>query len=99
MRLGYHAVLFAIFALLISQSELPAYSNSLVPEGYRILTIRVDEATLRLAYVQPSRSVSVTLVRKSNNTNRQAISRVLVPNARVAAVGANSDKIHTVSLL
>ena len=65
-----------------------------IPEGYRAMTVKVDDAAGISGFIQPGALVDVVVVidPKENNSNQDPISKIVLQNIKVLANGQNIDK-------
>jgi pilus assembly protein CpaB len=68
--------------------------TALIPEGYRAMTVKVDDASGVSGFLQPGAIVDVVVVidPKENSINQDPISKVVLQNVRVLANAQNMDK-------
>jgi len=68
--------------------------TALIPEGYRAMTVKVDDASGVSGFIQPGTIVDVVVVidPKENSINQDPISKVVLQNIRVLANAQNIDK-------
>ena len=68
--------------------------TALIPEGYRAMTVKVDDASGVSGFIQPGAIVDVVVVidPKENSINQDPISKVVLQNIRVLANAQNIDK-------
>ena len=65
-----------------------------IPEGYRAMTVKVDDAAGISGFIQPGALVDVVVVidPKENSSNQDPISKIVLQNIKVLANGQNMDK-------
>jgi pilus assembly protein CpaB len=68
--------------------------TALIPEGYRAMTVKVDDAAGVSGFIQPGTLVDVVVVidPKENSTNQDPISKVVLQNIKVLANAQNIDR-------
>lgn len=68
--------------------------TAIIPEGYRAMTVKVDDASGVSGFIQPGAIVDVVVVidPKENSVNQDPISKVVLQNIRVLANAQNMDK-------
>lgn len=68
--------------------------SALIPEGYRAMTVKVDDAAGVSGFIQPGTIVDVVVVidPKENGINQDPISKVVLQNIKVLANAQNIDK-------
>lgn len=68
--------------------------TAIIPEGYRAMTVKVDDASGVSGFLQPGAVVDVVVVidPKENSINQDPISKVVLQNVRVLANAQNMDK-------
>jgi pilus assembly protein CpaB len=68
--------------------------TAIIPEGYRAMTVKVDDASGVSGFIQPGAIVDVVVVidPKENNINQDPISKVVLQNIKVLANAQNMDK-------
>ena len=68
--------------------------TAIIPEGYRAMTVKVDDASGVSGFLQPGAIVDVVVVidPKENSINQDPISKVVLQNVRVLANAQNLDK-------
>lgn len=68
--------------------------TALIPEGYRAMTVKVDDAAGVSGFIQPGTLVDVVVVidPKENSINQDPISKVVLQNIKVLANAQNMDK-------
>ena len=68
--------------------------TAIIPEGYRAMTVKVDDASGVSGFLQPGAIVDVVVVidPKENSINQDPISKVVLQNVRVLANAQNMDK-------
>lgn len=67
--------------------------SSVIPEGYRAMTVKVDDAAGISGFIQPGASVDVVVVINPADkaTTQDPISKIVLQNIRVLANGQNID--------
>lgn len=67
---------------------------SVIPEGYRAMTIRVDDAVGVSGFIMPGTLVDVVVVIQppKGSANEERISKIVLQNIKVLASGQNIDK-------
>jgi pilus assembly protein CpaB len=64
-----------------------------IPEGYRAMTVKVDDAAGISGFIQPGALVDVVVViDPKENSNQDPISKIVLQNIKVLANGQNMDK-------
>src|SRR5205085_2503199 len=68
--------------------------SATIPEGYRAMTVKVDDASGVSGFIQPGAIVDVVVVidPKENSINQDPISKVVLQNIKVLANAQNMDK-------
>lgn len=68
--------------------------TALIPEGYRAMTVKVDDASGVSGFIQPGAVVDIVVVidPKENSINQDPISKVVLQNIKVLANAQNLDK-------
>jgi pilus assembly protein CpaB len=68
--------------------------SAVIPEGYRAMTVKVDDAAGISGFIQPGATVDVVVVINPPDkaTNQDPISKIVLQNIRVLANGQNIDK-------
>jgi pilus assembly protein CpaB len=68
--------------------------TAIIPEGYRAMTVKVDDASGVSGFIQPGAIVDVVVVidPKENSINQDPISKVVLQNIKVLANAQNMDK-------
>lgn len=68
--------------------------TAVIPEGYRAMTVKVDDAVGVSGFIQPGAVVDVVVVidPKENSINQDPVSKVVLQNIKVLANGQNLDK-------
>lgn len=68
--------------------------TAIIPEGYRAMTVKVDDASGVSGFIQPGAIVDVVVVidPKENSVNQDPISKVVLQNIKVLANAQNMDK-------
>jgi pilus assembly protein CpaB len=67
--------------------------TALIPEGYRAMTVKVDDAAGVSGFIQPGTLVDVVVViDPKENSNQDPISKVVLQNIKVLANAQNIDK-------
>ena len=82
----------------ITESRLAAEGtaaglSAIIPEGYRAMTVKVDDAAGISGFIQPGALVDVVVTIDPEGTGRQnPISKIVLQNIKVLANGQNIDK-------
>ena len=68
--------------------------TAIIPEGYRAMTVKVDDASGVSGFIQPGALVDIVVVidPKENSINQDPISKVVLQNIKVLANAQNMDK-------
>jgi len=68
--------------------------SAVIPEGYRAMTVKVDDAAGISGFIQPGTLVDVVVVidPREGSTNQDPISKIVLQNIKVLANGQNIDK-------
>ena len=67
--------------------------SSVIPEGYRAMTIRVDDVVGVSGFMMPGALVDVVIVIESSaESHNERISKIVLQNVKVLAQGANLDQ-------
>jgi pilus assembly protein CpaB len=68
--------------------------SAVIPEGYRAMTVKVDDVIGVAGFLQPGTMVDVLTVIQPNDegTQRNPISKIVLQNVKVLASGQNMDK-------
>jgi pilus assembly protein CpaB len=68
--------------------------SAVIPEGYRAMTVKVDDVIGVAGFLQPGTMVDVLTVIEPSETNaqRNPISKIVLQNVKVLASGQNLDK-------
>jgi len=68
--------------------------SAVIPEGYRAMTVKVDDAAGISGFIQPGTLVDVVVVidPREGNVNQDPISKIVLQNIKVLANGQNIDK-------
>ncbi|MDX6693510.1 MAG: pilus assembly protein CpaB [Blastocatellia bacterium] len=68
--------------------------SAVIPEGYRAMTVKVDDAAGISGFIQPGATVDVVVVINPPDkaTNQDPISKIVLQNIKVLANGQNIDK-------
>ena len=68
--------------------------TAVIPEGYRAMTVKVDDAVGVSGFIQPGAVVDVVVVidPRENGINQDPISKVVLQNIKVLANGQNIDR-------
>ena len=68
--------------------------TAIIPEGYRAMTVKVDDASGVSGFIQPGALVDVVVVidPKENSINQDPVSKVVLQNIKVLANAQNMDK-------
>src|SRR5262249_47950507 len=66
---------------------------AVIPEGYRAMTVRVDDVVGISGFIMPATLVDVVVViRPDDSSNQGPISKIVLQNIKVLANGQNIDK-------
>jgi pilus assembly protein CpaB len=67
--------------------------SSMIPEGYRAMTVKVDDVVGVNGFIMPGALVDVVVViNPSENTQQDPISKIVLQNIKVLANGQNIDR-------
>lgn len=67
--------------------------SAVIPEGYRAMTVKVDDVIGVAGFLQPGTMVDVlTVIEPEGNSHRNPISKIVLQNVKVLASGQNIDK-------
>jgi pilus assembly protein CpaB len=68
--------------------------SAVIPEGYRAITVKVDDVVGISGFIQPGAMVDVVVVidPAENSTNQDPISKIVLQNIKVLANGQNIDQ-------
>jgi len=68
--------------------------SSVIPDGYRAMTVKVDDVVGVSGFIQPGTLVDivVTIIPPDNERQREKISKIVLQNIKVLASGQNIDK-------
>ena len=68
--------------------------SAVIPEGYRAMTVKVDDASGVSGFIQPGALVDVVVVidPRENGVNQDPISKIILQNIKVLANAQNIDK-------
>lgn len=69
--------------------------SAVIPEGYRAMTVKVDDVVGISGFIQPGTLVDVVVVitpDETSGTSRNPISKIVLQNIKVLANGQNIDK-------
>jgi len=68
--------------------------SAVIPEGYRAMTVKVDDAAGISGFIQPGAMVDVVVVidPREGSGNQDPISKIVLQNIKVLANGQNIDK-------
>jgi pilus assembly protein CpaB len=67
--------------------------SSMIPEGYRAMTVKVDDVVGVSGFIMPGALVDVVVViNPAENTQQDPISKIVLQNIKVLANGQNMDK-------
>ena len=68
--------------------------SAIIPEGYRAMTVKVDDAAGISGFIQPGTLVDVVVVidPREGSGNQDPISKIVLQNIKVLANGQNIDK-------
>ena len=67
--------------------------SAIIPEGYRAMTVKVDDAAGISGFIQPGTLVDVVVtIDPEANTRQDPISKIVLQNIKVLASGQNIDK-------
>src|SRR6185503_8386866 len=83
----------------ITESRLAAVGSaaglsSKIPDGYRAMTVKVDDVMGVSGFIQPGTLVDVvvTIIPPDNAKQREKVSKIVLQNIKVLANGGNIDK-------
>jgi pilus assembly protein CpaB len=63
-----------------------------IPEGYRAMTVKVDDVVGISGFIKPGTLVDIVAVVHPTNNNQDPISKIVLQNIKVLANGQNLDK-------
>jgi pilus assembly protein CpaB len=68
--------------------------SSVIPDGYRAMTVKVDDVVGVSGFIQPGTLVDVvvTIIPPDNAREREKVSKIVLQNIKVLASGTNIDK-------
>lgn len=68
--------------------------QSMIPDGFRAMTVKVDDVVGVSGFIQPGTLVDivVTIVPPDNEKQRERVSKIVLQNIKVLASGQNIDK-------
>lgn len=68
--------------------------SSVIPDGYRAMTVKVDDIVGVSGFIQPGTLVDivVTIIPPDNARQREKVSKIVLQNIKVLASGQNIDK-------
>ncbi len=68
--------------------------SAVIPEGYRAMTVKVDDVVGISGFIQPGTMVDVVVVidPDPNSTNQNPVSKIVLQNIKVLASGQNIDQ-------
>lgn len=68
--------------------------SSVIPDGYRAMTVKVDDVVGVSGFIQPGTLVDVvvTIIPPDNERQREKVSKIVLQNIKVLASGQNIDK-------
>jgi pilus assembly protein CpaB len=68
--------------------------SSVIPDGYRAMTVKVDDVVGVSGFIQPGTLVDivVTIIPPDNDRQREKVSKIVLQNIKVLASGQNIDK-------
>lgn len=68
--------------------------SSVIPDGFRAMTVKVDDVVGVSGFIQPGTLVDVvvTIIPPDNERQREKISKIVLQNIKVLASGQNIDK-------
>jgi pilus assembly protein CpaB len=68
--------------------------SSVIPDGYRAMTVKVDDVVGVSGFIQPGTLVDivVTIIPPDNARQREKVSKIVLQNIKVLASGGNIDK-------
>lgn len=67
--------------------------SAMIPEGYRAMTVKVDDVVGVSGFIMPGALVDVVVViNPAENTNQNPISKIVLQNIKVLANGQNIDR-------
>jgi pilus assembly protein CpaB len=82
----------------ITESRLAAEGtaaglSAIIPEGYRAMTVKVDDAAGISGFIQPGTLVDVVVtIDPESNSKQDPVSKIVLQNIKVLANGKNIDK-------
>ena len=82
----------------ITESRLAAEGtaaglSAIIPEGYRAMTVKVDDAAGISGFIQPGTLVDVVVtIDPESNSKQDPVSKIVLQNIKVLANGQNIDK-------
>lgn len=66
---------------------------AIIPEGYRAMTVKIDDETGLAGFIMPGTTVDVlAVINPPGNTNQDPISKIVLQNIKVLANGQNLDQ-------
>lgn len=67
--------------------------SAVIPEGYRAMTVKVDDVIGVAGFLQPGTMVDVlTVIEPTSNSSGNPVSKIVLQNVKVLASGQNLDK-------
>jgi pilus assembly protein CpaB len=67
--------------------------SAVIPEGYRAMTVKVDDVIGVAGFLQPGTMVDVlTVIEPNGNSSGNPVSKIVLQNVKVLASGQNLDK-------
>ena len=66
--------------------------SAIIPEGYRAMTVKVDDVVGLSGYIMPGSLVDVVVVIRPDDSAQGPISKIVLQNIKVLANGQNLDK-------
>ena len=67
--------------------------SAVIPEGYRAMTVKVDDVIGVAGFLQPGTMVDVlTVIEPNSNSSGNPVSKIVLQNVKVLASGQNLDK-------
>lgn len=76
----------------LSKPGSPAGLSALIPEGFRAITLRVDDTTSVAGFIRPGHHVDVLTTIDTRGTGRESISKVILQNVKVVATGQELEE-------
>jgi pilus assembly protein CpaB len=82
-----------ITELRLAAEGTAAGLSAIIPEGYRAMTVKVDDAAGISGFIQPGTLVDVVVtIDPEGNSRQNPISKIVLQNIKVLASGQNIDK-------